>query len=203
MAPLEDHWNRFYARRRPDEASWFQTVPERSLELIREYATKDARILDVGGGTSKLVDHLLDHDYAGVSVLDISAAPLEAAKQRLGERARRVHWIVSDISIEPPLEAVDVWHDRAVLHFLTTPEAQTAYVETAASTVVPGGTVIVATFALDGPEKCSGLPVKRHDGTSLARLFGPRFELVEERPESHVTPKGAEQRFCWAVLRRR
>jgi SAM-dependent methyltransferase len=199
----EAHWNGVYATKPPDTVSWFQRNPERSLAYVTRLTRPSHRIIDVGGGASALADALLDAGYERPVVLDISALALGHAQRRLGSRAALVDWRVADVTNAPELPPVDLWHDRAVLHFLTDPSDQTAYAALAARIVRPGGSVVVATFAPDGPEKCSGLVVARHDGASVARLFGAAFELVEQDREVHVTPAGAEQRFCWTVLSRR
>jgi len=197
------HWDQVYQSKKPTEVSWYQPSAERSLRFIRRLGKTHARILDIGAGASPLVDALLDAGYPRPILLDISAASFEHAKARLGSRAAGVEWIVADITQDPQLPAVDVWHDRAVLHFLTEAPAQQAYARLAARTVRSGGHAIIATFAPDGPERCSGLPVIRHDGQSVAALLGPDFELLEEEREIHRTPAAAEQRFCWSILRRK
>ncbi len=202
MVP-EQHWNNVYATRKADEVSWFQSLPRRSLEFIRKYGERDAGIIDVGGGASTLVDRLLDSGYSRLSVLDISGEALRLSAKRLGERASQVAWIAADVTSRPSVTPVLLWHDRAVLHFLTKPEEQVAYASLARTSILPGGHAVIATFAPDGPTRCSGLDVQRHDGESLAKLLGSEFELVEEDRETHLTPKGVEQRLCWAALRRR
>jgi SAM-dependent methyltransferase len=199
----EAHWNRVYETKRPDAVSWYQRSPEKSLACIRKLTSVSQRIIDVGGGASGLVDALLDAGYERPIVLDVSASGLEHAERRLGPRAGLVEWIVADVAKVSALPPVDLWHDRAVLHFLTDPADQAAYAVLAARTVRPRGHVVLATFAPDGPEKCSGLPVQRHDGASAARLLGADFELVDEEREVHVTPGGSEQRFSWTVFSRR
>ena len=183
--------------------SWYQPSVERSLHFIRRLGPTHPRILDIGAGASQLVDALLEADCPKPILLDISAAAFDHAKARLGSRAALVEWIVADITQDPQLPAIDVWHDRAVLHFLIEAPAQQAYARLATRTVRSGGHAIIATFALDGPERCSGLPVRRHDGQSVAALLGPDFELVEEEREIHRTPAAAEQRFCWSVFLRK
>lgn len=197
------HWEQVYQSKNSTEVSWYQPSAERSLRFVRRVAPKGARILDIGAGASLFVDALLDAGYPRPMVLDISVAALQQVKSRLGARADEVEWIEGDITQEAELPAVDVWHDRAVLHFLVEEDAQRAYARLAARTVQSGGHAIIATFAADGPERCSGLPVRRHDGHSVATLLGPSFELLEEEREIHRTPAAAEQRFCWSVLRRR
>jgi SAM-dependent methyltransferase len=197
------HWEHVYGSKKPSEVSWFQARPERSLRFIRRYANRAARIVDVGAGASRLVDALLDDGYPQPIALDVSAAALEQAKIRLGDRAALVEWVVGDVTQDLALPSVDLWHDRGALHFLTDAPGQKAYAKLAARTVRRGGHAIIATFAPDGPERCSGLPVSRHDGASVAALLGTEFELVEEEREVHRTPSDAEQRFCWSILRRR
>lgn len=199
----EAHWNQVYATKQPDAVSWYQRSPDNSLAYIRKLTNVTQKIIDVGGGASVLVDALLDAGYERPIVLDVSASGLDRAKSRLGSRAALVEWLVADVTKAPDLRPVDLWHDRAVLHFLTEPADQAAYAALAARTVRPGGHVVLATFAPDGPEKCSGLPVQRHDGASIGRLLGPSFESITEDREVHRTPGGGEQRFSWAVLRRR
>jgi SAM-dependent methyltransferase len=199
----EAHWNRVYETKQPNAVSWYQRSPDKSLAYIRKLTNVTQKIIDVGGGASVLVDALLDAGYERPIVLDVSAAGLERAKNRLGSRATLVEWLVADVTTAPALPPVDLWHDRAVLHFLTEPADQAAYAALAGRTVRPGGHVVLATFAPDGPEKCSGLSVQRHDGASVARLLGPSFDLSEEDREVHLTPSGGEQRFSWVVLRRR
>ena len=162
-----------------------------------------AAIIDVGGGASRLVDALLQDGYRDVAVLDLSANALDAARKRIGPAASKVDWIVADATTWRPAKTYDVWHDRAAFHFLTDPQDRAAYVERLQSAVAPGGQVIIATFALDGPEKCSGLPVQRHDSASLAAELGPDFELVETRSEIHRTPWDSTQAFQFSRFRRR
>ena len=196
------HWNQVYSTKKPNEVSWYQPSPASSLGFIRRLAGRSARIIDVGGGASQLVDALLDLGYARPTVLDISASAIDHARGRLGPRAALVDWVEGDITKEPLLAPVDIWHDRAVLHFLTEAPDQQAYARLAARTVRTGGHAVIGTFAVDGPERCSGLPVRRHDGRSVSALLGPDFEMLEEEHEVHRTPAGTEQRFCWSVFRR-
>ena len=196
------HWNRAYGSKKPNEVSWFQSSPDESMGYIRRLSDRSARIVDVGGGASVLVDALLDAGYSRPVVLDVSATGLEYARTRLGQRAPLVDWVVGDVTKAPTVPEVDLWHDRAVLHFLTELADQQAYARLAAKTVRHAGYAVIATFAPDGPERCSGLPVQRHDGASIARLLGPDFELLDEERNVHRAPSGAEQRFCWSLLRR-
>jgi trans-aconitate methyltransferase len=197
------HWDKVYTTKSIDAVSWYQLRPAMSLELLAHGGlAKDAALLDVGGGASVLVDFLLDEGFSDVSVLDIAAPALAAVKQRLGERAAKVKWLVADIAKWKPERAYDLWHDRAVLHFLTDEADRAAYAKTIAAALKPGGQAIIATFAPDGPEKCSGLVVRRHSPADMAELLGPGFVLEEERREEHHTPGGSTQRFAWGRFRK-
>ena len=197
------HWERVYATKPETEVSWFQADPAPSLEaLALANANRRSVVIDVGGGASRLVDRLIHEDYEDVTVLDISPAAIATTKARLGEHAAKARWIAADATEWTPEKSYDVWHDRAAFHFLTDPAGQAAYVERLVQALRPGGHAIIATFATDGPEKCSGLPVARHDGQSLAAALGPAFRLVETRRHNHLTPSGAVQRFQFSVFRR-
>ena len=199
----ERHWEGVYTTRAPDEVSWYAPRLEKSLELVLAARPPPAAVIDVGGGASTLVDDLLGLGYEPVTVLDVSDAALQVSRARLGERAGRVRWIAGDvIHTDLPPEAFDVWHDRAAFHFLLDPADRAAYAARAARSVRPGGHLVIATFAPDGPERCSGLEVARYDGEALARTLGPGFRLEDETRETHVTPRGTEQRFVYAVLGR-
>ena len=202
--PSKDHWERVYSTKPADSVSWFQEHAEQSLRLIRGTGVPcSAAIIDVGGGASTLVDDLLANHYNAVTVLDLSAAALAEAQTRLGESASRVQWLVGDITqIALPVHAYDVWHDRAVFHFLTRPEGRQAYVDTVLRAVKPGGHVIVATFAEDGPLECSGLPVMRYGPTELHAQFGAPFALVKHEREEHHTPFGTVQKFVYCYCRK-
>jgi SAM-dependent methyltransferase len=197
-----DHWERAYAARRFDQQSWFQEKPERSLDLIHHCGIgKDRPIIDVGGGASRLVDFLLEEAWENVTVLDISGIALAAARSRLGPRAGLVNWLQQDILTFVPPRQYALWHDRAVFHFLTGEQDQRLYADVLEHALQPGGQVVIATFALDGPDKCSGLAVMRHDAGSLGRILGDRFHLEEEATEDHVTPAGRLQRFGYFRFR--
>jgi GrpB-like predicted nucleotidyltransferase (UPF0157 family) len=198
-----DHWQRVYASRPATEASWYQPEAARSLAYI-EAACPDRRasIIDVGGGASTLVDGLLDKGYVDVTVLDIADAALVIARKRLAAAASEVAWLVADVTKWTPPRRWHAWHDRAVFHFLVDRTEQDAYVAALTAATAPGSIVIMATFALDGPKRCSGLPVQRYNATMLADRLGPHYRLKKETPERHRTPSGAEQSFCWAVLQR-
>ncbi|GLR97734.1 MULTISPECIES: class I SAM-dependent methyltransferase [Bradyrhizobium] len=203
MSDRATHWEHVYATKGEAEVSWFQDSPTISLEMIRA-ANPDhgAAIIDIGGGASRLVDALLQDGYRDVAVLDLSANALDAAKKRIGGAASIVDWIVADATTWQPAKTYDVWHDRAAFHFLTEPRDRAAYVERLRAALPPGGQVIIGTFAPDGPEKCSGLPVQRHDSVSLAAELGPEFELVETRSETHHTPWDSTQAFQFSRFTR-
>lgn len=198
------HWEHIYSSRTVTEVSWFQEHADRSLQCIRKANILPGQaIIDVGGGASTLADDLLNAGYRQITVLDLSAAALAAAQRRMGENARQVRWMEADIlDTELPRHAYDVWHDRAVFHFLTSPHERERYVQTVLHAVKPGGLVIVATFAEDGPEKCSGLPVVRYSASSLHGTFGDPFILLGHEQESHRTPAGNEQRFIYCFCRK-
>ena len=197
-----DHWNRVYQARVPQELSWYQRRPDVSLALIAASGvSKDAGIIDVGGGGSTLIDFLLDDGYTRLAVLDLSAAALSDSRARLGARAGEVEWFEADITAFEPPHRFGLWHDRAVFHFLTAAEDRRAYVATLRSALQAGGTVVMATFAMDGPRKCSGLDVVRYDEPSIVAELGSEFQLQESRRETHLTPRGAKQRFIYFRLR--
>jgi trans-aconitate methyltransferase len=186
-----------------NEVSWFQENPAPSLELIAQAgATAASAIIDVGGGASRLVDNLVQRGFEDVTVLDLSAAALEAAKARLGSDAAHVHWTVADVTTWEPLKAYEIWHDRAAFHFLTEEHDRSAYAARLERALKAGGYAIIATFALDGPERCSGLQVVRYDAASLGKTLGREFELIDTRPHIHATPWDTQQRFQFSVFRR-
>jgi SAM-dependent methyltransferase len=197
------HWEGVYRTKGEREVSWFQETPSVSLELIRSAgATRLSPIVDIGGGASRLVDALVHRGYEALTVLDLSESALAAAKARLGEAAAGVTWIVADVVGWRPRQRYDIWHDRAAFHFLTEVADRTAYVACLREALRPGGHAIIATFALDGPERCSGLPVVRYDAASLGEVLGGAFSLVETRRHDHHTPMGSTQRFQFSVFRR-
>jgi SAM-dependent methyltransferase len=198
----KSHWESIYTTKRPASLSWFQPHPKRSLDLIeRTGLPMNAKIMDVGGGDSLLVDELVARGYNDITVLDLSRAAIERARHRVGEAAAgRVTWLEGDIlEADLPREEFDIWHDRAVFHFLITGTERESYIQRVRSSVRPGGHVIVATFAEDGPTRCSGLPVERYSATELHDTFGSDFQLVGSEREIHHTPTGVEQSFtyCW------
>lgn len=197
------HWQTVYRAKDESEVSWFEESPAISLELIHAAGVKpDASIIDVGGGASRLVDALLDDGFEAVTVLDLSSEALARAKTRLGARSAQVQWIVADVTTWEPAQAYDLWHDRATFHFLVDEKDRAAYTQRVLRAVRPGGHVIIGTFAPDGPERCSGLPVARHDAASLGRVFGPSFELIETCNQEHRTPAGSIQRFQFSRFHR-
>lgn len=199
-----EHWNQVYQTNASDDVSWFQTRPTTSLRLIEACGVgKGNGIIDVGGGASVLVDFLLDAGYTQLAVLDISAAALDHAKGRLGARADAVDWFAADVTTFVPTRQFGLWHDRAVFHFLTDKADRQRYVETMKRTLTPEGHAVIATFAADGPEKCSGLSVCRYDGPAICAELGAGFQLVEHVNETHVTPWKTEQRFSYFRFARR
>ena len=193
------HWEKVYRTKQPTEVSWYRAHLDLSLQLIEEAAaSRDAHIIDVGGGESTLVDDLLARGYRNLHVLDISPTAIAIAKERLGGEAQRIDWLCGDVtSFAFARQRYDVWHDRAVFHFLTEEHDRVAYVRQVAQAVKPGGHVIVATFGLEGPTKCSGLDVVRYDAEHLHDEFGARFQLVKHLTELHQTPAGAIQQFVY------
>jgi trans-aconitate methyltransferase len=197
------HWEDVYRTKGERDVSWFQETPALSLELIRAAgATRLSPILDIGGGASRLVDALVGEGYAAVTVLDLSESALAAVKARLGQAAAGVTWIVADVVGWKPRQRYEVWHDRAAFHFLTDADDRTAYVACLREALQPRGHAIIATFAPDGPERCSGLPVVRYDAASLGEVLGDTFSLIETRRHDHHTPMGSAQRFQFSVFRR-
>jgi len=197
------HWERVYSTKGEAEVSWYQDEPRLSLELIRAVVpATGGRIIDVGGGTSVLVDRLLKLPFEAIAVLDISETALGKARLRLGERARRVRWLSADVTDVDDLGTFDIWHDRAVFHFLTDVSDRKRYVELARRTVPEGGHLIVASFADDGPKRCSNLDVCRYNAESMAAELGEGFSLVREARATHTTPWGSSQAFFYGVFRR-
>jgi SAM-dependent methyltransferase len=203
-ADRHSHWEHVYETRAADAVSWYQFEPELSLAMIaRSGVPLDAPLIDVGGGASVLVDALLDAGHSDLTVLDIAAGALERSRARLGAAAAEVAWIVGDLLQFAPPKRYALWHDRAVFHFLVDADDRARYMETLRRSLRPGGQLIVATFAEDGPERCSGLPVARYSADELHAAFGAEYALLESFKEVHRTPSDAEQRFTWVRLRRR
>lgn len=198
-----DHWQKVYEDKAPEAVSWYQAEPAPSLAALERIgADPSLSLIDIGGGASSLVDALLDGGWRDITVVDIAASALAAARVRLGVRADQVRWLTADITAWTPDRAYDIWHDRAVFHFLAAERDRTAYRRALEAGTRPGGHVVIATFAPDGPEMCSGLPVMRYDAKALAAELGGDFALLDHWREAHVTPWGASQSFQWCVFRR-
>jgi len=200
---VQTHWEKIYSEKEPNAVSWYRAHLETSLELIERVASDvSASIIDVGGGESTLVDDLLGRGYHNITVLDVSQTAIDVNKRRLDTASDRIHWLVADVAkAELPPHAYDVWHDRAVFHFLTAMDDRIAYVRQVASAVKPGGHVLVSTFGPEGPTKCSGLDVVRYDAESLHKEFGVRFRLLDSCKELHRTPFGTSQQFLYCLCR--
>lgn len=205
MIPIgpQEHWSDVYEKKAPTDVSWYQASPEPSLRALDRFgANSTSAFIDIGGGASNLVDALLERGWQDITVLDIAAPALEVVKARLGPLAEKVHWEVADITAWEPPRKFGVWHDRAVFHFLTDPAQREAYRRALSQGVEAGALVIIATFALDGPVRCSGLPVQRYDAAALAKELGDTLQLLDAWREDHVTPWGASQSFNWCAFRR-
>jgi len=202
---MKSHWEQVYSTKASDAVSWYQPHASVSLSLIRETGIDlDAPIIDVGGGASTLVDDLLDLGYSALSILDLSEAALDAAASRLGARGDGVRWLEADITRTTfPEASIELWHDRAVFHFLNAADDRAAYVRALSQAVKPGGHLIIGTFAENGPEKCSGLPVQRYSAQGLYSQFSAAFELVKTATEAHQTPSGSIQAFVYCWCRKR
>ncbi|MBX5161166.1 MULTISPECIES: class I SAM-dependent methyltransferase [unclassified Rhizobium] len=199
-----EHWDEVYRTKAADSVSWYQPTPEPSLRALDELRLPvSASLIDVGGGASSLVDRLVERGWSDLTVLDIAAPALDLAKARLGDETARVAWVIDDVTAWRPERQYDVWHDRAVFHFLTEPEQRLAYRHALEIGTASGSAVIIATFAPDGPERCSGLPVQRYDAAALAGEFSSAFAPQRDWREEHTTPGGRWQSFQWCVFRRR
>ena len=200
----KDHWEQVYSTKAADSVSWFEPHAKTSMRLIRETGlSRDVAIIDVGAGASTLVDDLLDDGYHHITLLDLSAAALAESKHRLGSRGSSIQWMVADITLavfEP--HSFDIWHDRAVFHFLTTDEAREKYVKQVLRALKPGGHVIMATFGANGPTQCSGLPVMRYAPEALHAEFGNEFVLLKHEEQLHHTPFGTDQQFIYCMCRK-
>jgi len=194
----QERWNQVYQTKGTQDVSWYQRRPDVSLALIAASGiSKDTGIIDVGGGASTLVDFLLDEGYTRLAVLDLSGVALSHSRSRLGGRAGAVEWFEADVTLFAPPHRFGLWHDRALFHFLTAAEDRRGYVATLRRTLQPSGTVVISTFALEGPSKCSGLDVMRYDEQSILAELGAEFQLQEVRCERHITPWQSEQRFIY------
>lgn len=198
------HWQSVYENKSSTEVSWFRSHLDVSLTLLKHAGLNaNSRVIDIGAGASTLVDDLLDLGIQHITALDISAASLDVVKQRLGSRATQVEWIADDVTHHHfASDSIDLWHDRAALHFLIDPADTSAYVRNATRAICKDGYAIIAGFANDGPEKCSGLPVARREPEDIAKLFGKAFTLIEQRHETHATPWGSPQKFAYALLQK-
>ena len=197
----KQHWEEVYSQKAEDTVSWFQVHPDVSLELIQAAAAAPADpLIDVGGGASRLVDHLLQAGFTDLTVLDISEAALERAGARLGTAALKVQWLAVDVTRWKPARLYRLWHDRAVFHFLTEAADRAAYLANLRAALKPGGHAVIASFAPDGPERCSGLPVQRYSPESLAAELGSAFRLKQGRTESHLTPAARVQQFQYSLF---
>jgi len=198
------HWRGVYSSKPPTAVSWYQEVPDRSLRLIKAAGLSfDDAIIDIGGGASTLVDHLLEAGYGDLTVLDLTETALDHSRERLGERASSVNWVVSDIVHFKPQRLYRLWHDRAVLHFLTDATDRERYVDVLREALAPGGHAVIATFGPAGPLKCSGLEIRRYDVRMLEELLGAEFELQSHELANHRTPMGATQQFLYSCWTRR
>ncbi len=198
----QEYWDDIYTKNQPDEVSWFQKEPAISLKIIQNISNNKTQIIDIGGGASVLTDYLLTLGYSNVAVLDISKKAIEHAKKRLAELAVKVEWYVKDITDFIPSHLYDIWHDRAVFHFLVDPKSRGFYVKTLKNSLKAEGYAIIATFAKDGPKKCSGLDIVQYDSLSIQHELGDEFTLIEHQSESHLTPKGNEQHFNYFLFQR-
>jgi hypothetical protein len=199
----QEHWDHVYATKRADKVSWFQDEPAPSLAMIAAAGIgHDDAIVDVGGGASVLVDRLLDDGYSNLTVLDVSPTGLEASRARLASRSERITWVVQDVvAWQPSQGAFKLWHDRAVFHFLTDDADRRGYLRALDLGLQQGGYLILAPFAPTGPERCSGLPVQRYSGQTMQATLGPGYRLIEEQPQTHLTPAGNRQDFTWCLFR--
>lgn len=198
----KNHWENVYETKSPEQVSWTQKKPQTSLDFIHSFGLrKDAKIIDIGGGDSNLVDFLIDEGYEDITVLDISAKALERAKERLGDAADKVKWIATDITVFEPTETYDIWHDRAAFHFLTTPEQVSKYIDIAQKSI--NGFMILGTFSNNGPTKCSGLDIQQYDEDSLSERFDSGFEKIKCLTEDHTTPFETTQNFIFCSFKKR
>lgn len=195
------HWETVYETKNPDQVSWTQAVPKTSLDFIHSFGLpKTAKIIDIGGGDSKLADHLLDEGFENITVLDISATALEKAKNRLGEKAKKINWVVSDITEFNPQNKFDVWHDRATFHFLTSADQVAKYMDTARRAVT--GFMTIGTFSTTGPSKCSGLEIKQYSEETLTEELKNGFDKIKCVTEDHLTPFNSKQNFLFCSFKK-
>lgn len=198
----KNYWENVYETKNPDQVSWTQVKPQTSLDFINSFGLgKEAKIIDIGGGDSNLVDFLLEEGYQNITVLDISAKALEKAQQRLGDKANKVQWITTDITAFQPTETYDIWHDRAAFHFLTTPEQVSAYIHIVEKNI--NHFMVLGTFSKNGPTKCSGLDIQQYDAESLSEKFEAGFEKIKCLSEDHTTPFETHQNFIFCSFKKR
>lgn len=204
MEDFKSHWEKVYSSKHFEETSWYQKKPEASLNLIESLGlSRKAGIIDIGGGDSYLVDHLLDLDYENISVLDISEKAIQKAKLRLGARATKVNWIIKDVVNLETDKKFQVWHDRAAFHFLTDEKRRSAYIENLQNSLKDGGYFILSTFSEKGPKKCSGLEIDRYSQEEMQKLFEKHFEVVRIENLDHTTPTNTTQNFTFGLFRRK
>ena len=204
MTKEQQHWDKVYSEKQPIEVSWYEPMPEVSLELIKDFQLeKDAAIIDIGGGDSFLAEFLVSRGYTDVTVVDISSKAIERAKERMCEKADEVTWIVADASEFKPEKQFDLWHDRATFHFLTESEKKEHYLQTLKNSVKPGGYVIMATFSDKGPTKCSGLEIQQYSIGDMQKLFTEDFNVLSGKNVDHTTPSGATQKFSFCSFQKK
>ena len=202
VSKRKKHWETIYKTKMPNEVSWFQPTPETSLDFFEHFKLpKTAKIIDIGGGDSFLVDHLLELGYNNITVLDISATALERAKQRLGERARIATWIVADVTSFKPTDKYDFWHDRAAFHFLTAEDEIKHYLQTVQQSLNTNGILVLGTFSTEGPEKCSGLEIKQYSETTMTKWLHGVFEKIRCVTVDHQTPSDTLQNFVFCSFK--
>lgn len=204
QATTQAHWEQVYAQKALETCSWYQATPQLALDLLKTYQIAPTdRIIDIGGGDSLLIDHLLDLGYSHLSVLDISAKALSRAQTRLGQRAKQVNWITSNVLDFVPTQQYDFWHDRAAFHFFTVETDVQQYVDRAAQGVRTGGVLVVGTFSTEGPQKCSGLEIRQYSAQRLTEVFAEHFQKIDCFPVEHHTPAQIVQHFTFCVFRRK
>lgn len=200
----KEHWEAIYQNKRLQEVSWYQAIPESSLNFFKDHAiSKEAPILDIGGGDSLLVDHLLEMGFKNITVLDISESAIQRAKNRLGEKAQQVEWIISDIVDFQPSQSYEVWHDRAAFHFLTLVEETNTYLKLVKNWIRPKGYLFISTFSVLGPKKCSGLEIKQYSENTLTQKFNEGFKIIDCFTHLHQTPFNTQQEFLYCSFQRK
>lgn len=199
----KEHWEKIYAEKKPQQVSWFQIEPTISLQIIKNISDHNSRIIDVGGGESVLVDDLITLGYSNIAVLDISGRAISHVKNRLQDKAKNIEWYEKDITQFIPLHVYDIWHDRAVFHFLINQESRDAYIHVLKNATAKRSYVIIATFSKDGPKKCSGLDTIQYDSSTIQSELGDQFQLLASQTEIHITPSANEQRFIYFLFQRK